>query len=284
MSYNIGIDGMAGAGKDTVCKILNYVLNKLTEEKWDIIDSSAMYRTVGLFLEKHHKELGIPRITGLSLQEIKELGVAEVSWLEKAMEGITIDGRFHEYYACAYEGDITAKIEESYRYTGEGANVLKSPLGDEVSAKLGAIEKLRPYIVAEELRLAKDGAMIVPGRDSYMILQRLSVPVIGVYVYASAETRAKRRAEERKGDYKTILEEIRKRDIIDAARTEAPIRVPQSIGEADSLGYKVCIDNYEGRALEDIGFEAVKGVLDEMKVIVQDEYIVRLVKEVCENL
>ena len=53
--YNISIDGLPASGKDTLTEILFYSLNHLpeTNEKWKVIDSSAMWRSLSLFLEDY---------------------------------------------------------------------------------------------------------------------------------------------------------------------------------------------------------------------------------------
>jgi cytidylate kinase len=98
------------------------------------------------------------------------------------------------------------------------------------------------------------GDVVMAGRDIGTVI--LPDATLKVYLTASAEVRAARRAAEmgrpeRTGEY---LEEIRRRDMADSERAVAPLRIPADalILDAGELDVDACVNAIVER-LEEIG-------------------------------
>ncbi|HEV8489437.1 MAG TPA: (d)CMP kinase [Candidatus Limnocylindrales bacterium] len=101
---------------------------------------------------------------------------------------------------------------------------------EEVDAQVSAysrVPELRASLLERQRAIADGGRIIVAGRDIGTVV--LPHADLKVFLNASAEERARRRAEERGIDPggaegKAILAELRRRDEIDSTRTVAPLR------------------------------------------------------------
>jgi cytidylate kinase len=97
------------------------------------------------------------------------------------------------------------------------------------ASTVAAIPEVREALIDVQRRFASrpEGA-VLDGRDIGTVICP-DAPV-KIFVTASPETRASRRALELKGrgekvDYATVLDDIRKRDALDSSRSTAPLRV-----------------------------------------------------------
>ena len=111
---------------------------------------------------------------------------------------------------------------------GEDATpFLRTPEVERNVSAVSAVPEVRREMVALQRRLAQHGPVVMAGRDIGTVV--LPDAALKVYLDASAETRAARRAEEltRKGTprpYAVVLEETRTRDAIDSGRETSPLR------------------------------------------------------------
>ncbi len=97
---------------------------------------------------------------------------------------------------------------------------------DSVSA-VSAIGRVREIMVAEQRRLAGEGAIVMVGRDIGTVV--IPDAPLKIYLTATARTRAIRRhrdflAEGAEVDFEDILRSLERRDKIDSSRKESPLR------------------------------------------------------------
>lgn len=89
------------------------------------------------------------------------------------------------------------------------------------------VAALRAALVPRQREIAAAGGIIMAGRDIGTVI--LPDADLKIYLDASAEERARRRAEQRGGvgdaEMKAILDDLRRRDAIDSGRETAPLRV-----------------------------------------------------------
>ena len=191
-TYSIAIDGPAGAGKSTIAKALAKELG------YRYVDTGAIYRTVAYFLDL--------------------LGVSP-----KDVDGVT-----------RYIDELTVDI--TYDETGKqhmimnGMDVSDEIRTQDISQKASLVSAhavVRDMLLDMQRAVAKKYNVIMDGRDiGTVVLPRANVKI---FLTASAEIRAKRRADElaakgEKADFATILKEIQLRDHQDMTRAIAPLK------------------------------------------------------------
>lgn len=201
MSYNIAIDGPAGAGKSTIAK-------KLAKDLGFIyVDTGAMYRAMALYFIQN----GIDK--------------TDEEAISKACESVDITIR--------YENG-----EQQVILNGENVNgfIRKEEVGNMASATSG-YAKVRTKLVELQQQLAKTADVIMDGRDIGTVV--LPKAQVKIYLTASVETRAKRRYDElqEKGldcDLKQIEQDIETRDYQDMNRENSPLRQAEDAVLVDS--------------------------------------------------
>ncbi len=113
----------------------------------------------------------------------------------------------------------------------------------EAASIVAAIPEVRQALVdMQQGFAAQSGGAVLDGRDIGTVI--CPQAEVKIYVTASPETRATRRALELKGqgeavDYQVILDEIRRRDARDAARSSAPLRPAEDAVELDTTDLDV---------------------------------------------
>ena len=191
MSYNIAVDGPAGAGKSTIAK--------LVAKKRGIIyvDTGAMYRAMALFMLRNQ--------------------------VDPSDEATII--------AKCQEADVTLGHEDGQQVVylnGENVNGLirNEEVGNMASA-ISVIGKVRENLVAKQQKLAETTDLIMDGRDiGTCVLPNANLKI---YLTASSEVRAKRRYDElaAKGqacDLEQIKADIEERDYRDMHREISPLK------------------------------------------------------------
>jgi cytidylate kinase len=104
------------------------------------------------------------------------------------------------------------------------------PAVDRTVSDYAKVPELRAALVSRQRALAVDGGIIMAGRDIGTVI--LPNADIKLYLYASPEERARRRAAQRKvaadeSQATGILEDMRRRDAIDSERKTAPLRIAE---------------------------------------------------------
>ena len=113
---------------------------------------------------------------------------------------------------------------------------------DRTVSSYSKVAELRAALVPRQRSLASAGGIIMAGRDIGTTI--LPDADVKLYINASAEARAGRRAKQRgttdEAEAERILEELRRRDSIDSSRETAPLRVAPdaTIIDTDSIGFE----------------------------------------------
>ena len=198
MSFNIAIDGPAGAGKSTiaraVAKELGYVY----------IDTGAMYRAVGLYVLKKKIELSDEKkiVEALPLLDIS------LSYDDEGVQHVLLNGE-----------DVSSAIRTER--VSEAASVVSQ------------YKAVREKLVALQQALAKRTSVVMDGRD--IASKVLPDADTKIYLTASVEERARRRARElqEKGEpcnIKAVEKDIEERDYRDMHRAQSPlVRVEDAV-------------------------------------------------------
>lgn len=201
MSYQIAIDGPAGAGKSTIAK-------KVAEtKKFIYVDTGAMYRAMAYFML------------------INKVNPADASAIE----------------AKCTQADITISYENGEQVVllnGENVNAhLRTEEVGNMASVTSKNPRVRERLTVLQKELAEKNDVVMDGRDiGTCVLPNADVKV---YLTASAGVRAKRRYDElaAKGencDIAKIEEDIVKRDEQDMNREIAPLKQAEDAVLIDS--------------------------------------------------
>ena len=201
MGCNIAIDGPAGAGKSTIAK-------KVAKElSFIYVDTGAMYRAMALYLLNHG-------VNGDSQEEV-----------EAACPGADI--------SIEYKNG-----EQIVILNGENVkSMLRTEQVGNMASKSSANAKVRAHLLQLQRTLAEKNDVVMDGRDiGTTILPNAEVKI---YLTASADTRAKRRAleYEQKGeafDLDQIRKDIIERDERDMNREVSPLKQAEDAILVDS--------------------------------------------------
>lgn len=191
MSYNIAIDGPAGAGKSTIAKAVAKKMGLI------YVDTGAMYRAMALHMLKR----------GINIED-DEAVIAE----------------------CVHP-DITIKYEDGVQVVylnGENVNAfLRTEEVGNAASKTSVLMPVRVRLVELQQKLAAESDCIMDGRDiGTCVLPNADVKI---YLTASSAVRAKRRYDEltAKGQECNIAEIqriIEERDYRDMNREASPLK------------------------------------------------------------
>ena len=192
----IAIDGHSSSGKSTMAKDLAKAVG------YTYIDTGAMYRAVTLYALRH----------GF----FKEEQVDEQA-LEAAIGQIQISFQYDPAIGRAVTLLNGENVEEEIR-------------GMEVANHVSAIAALgfvRRALVAKQQEMGKAKGIVMDGRDIGTVV--FPDAELKLFITASPEVRAQRRVDELKAkgqevSYEEVLENVRKRDLIDSTRAESPLR------------------------------------------------------------
>lgn len=199
---SVAIDGPAGAGKSSISRRV------AAELGYVYIDTGAMYRTVAVYaiergIEPDSEEL------------IKEL------------DKIDIDIRYESGALHVYLNgkDVTERIRENDASMGASA--------------VAALPQVRSRLVAMQREMAKEGGVIMDGRDIGTVV--LPDADLKIYLKASVDERARRRYEEYVNNgiecsYEELKRDVIKRDKNDMNRAVSPLRRADDAVEIDTTG------------------------------------------------
>ena len=132
---------------------------------------------------------------------------------------------------------------------------VRGPAVDRAVSDYSKVPELRSALVPRQRALAANGGIIMAGRDIGTVI--LPDADIKVYLFASPEERARRRAAQRKltadeTRESGILDDMRRRDSIDSGRKTAPLRVAE-----DAIVLKT-----DGNTFEQTVAAVVRAILD----------------------
>jgi len=192
----IAIDGPAGAGKSTVARAL------ATELGFTYLDSGAMYRCVALAALRRGADLGD---AGVMAELARAIAIA-----------ISLEGE-----RVGLEGeDVSTAIRE--------------PEVSEASSRVSVHPGVREAMVARQRELIAAGRYVAEGRDIGTVVSPDSP--LKVFLTASAEERARRRAEQTGEPPAAVLVAQFERDRRDETREHSALRAATDAVEIDTTG------------------------------------------------
>lgn len=188
---SVAIDGPAGAGKSTLARRL------AADFGYIYVDTGAMFRTIGLYALRAGKDPKDNEAVNALLPNI-------------TLEFAFIEGEQH-IYLNGEDVSTAIRTEE---------------VGMAASA-VGANPAVRAFLLEMQRDMAKTQNILMDGRDIGTVV--LPNATVKIFLTASAEARAQRRAKElaEKGqpaDFATVLADIRQRDYQDTHRAIAPLK------------------------------------------------------------
>ncbi len=201
MSFNIAIDGPAGAGKSTIAKLAAKELGFV------YVDTGAMYRTIALGLLRG----------GVDCEDERQL--------ERALNEISVD--------ISYEDGIQQMLLNGENVTG----LIRTEEVSRMASISSAKSQVRKKLLMMQRALAQQRDVIMDGRD--IGTQILPKAQLKIYLTASVDARAKRRYLElrEKGEtcsLEEIEQDIRERDDRDMHREIAPLKQAEDAVLVDS--------------------------------------------------
>ena len=191
MSFNVAIDGPAGAGKSTVAKAV------AAKRNFIYVDTGAMYRAMALFLLRR----GLDPKNQKAVEE--ECRQAQIS--------------------LAYEDGAQQVILNGENVTG----LIRTEEVGNMASATSVYMPVREKLVQLQQELAARENVIMDGRDIGTVV--LPHAQLKIFLTASPEERARRRfreliAKDPATDYNQVLAEIKQRDYQDSHREIAPLK------------------------------------------------------------
>ena len=201
MSYNIAIDGPAGAGKSTIAKAV------ARELKMIYVDTGAMYRAMAYYM----------------LTEKVNPADREAVAAKCVSADITI--QYEDGIQVVY---LNGKNVNQYLRTEEVGNM---------ASATSTVPEVRKKLVELQQALARKADCVMDGRDIGTCV--LPGADVKIYLTASSAVRAKRRYDElcEKGetcDLEQIKQDIEERDYRDMHRETSPLRQAEDAVLVDS--------------------------------------------------
>lgn len=197
MSYKIALDGPSGAGKSSLAKLIAKKLGIV------YVDTGAMYRTIGLYVTRR----------GVSPSDAD------------AVAALLCDVRL----------SIVFENGEQHILLGDEdvGGLIRTPEISMAASRVSAIPAVRSFLLDTQRDLAKTSSVIMDGRDIGTVI--FPDAEVKIFLTASAEARARRRAAElaEKGvatTYEEVLRDIVERDKNDREREIAPaVAAPDAV-------------------------------------------------------
>ena len=218
--FSVAVDGPSGAGKSTLSKAIAQELGIV------YVDTGAIYRTIGLYVQRKGIAPKDPIAVAAILPEIQiDMRHGE-------------DGLQHMYLLGE---DVTTQI--------------RLPEISMYASDVSAIPAVRAYLLEMQRELARKQSVIMDGRDIGTVV--LPDADVKIFLYADLEVRAKRRCKEleERGTpkaYEAVLKEMEERDYQDTHREIAPLQpaVDAIMVDTSDMGFfyarNLLIDMIEG--------------------------------------
>jgi len=199
----VALDGPSGTGKSTVARGLARRLGAR------YLDTGAMYRAATIAVLR----------AGIAPDAADPESALAIT---KTVEGATIDVSTNpDHVSVTLDGEaVDAEIRENHVTAAVSA--------------VSAVPAVRAQLVAAQRELIGDGGIVVEGRDIGTVVWPLAKPK--VYLTASVETRASRRAGEQgpAADVAAVAADIERRDRLDSGRAASPLAQAEDAIELDT--------------------------------------------------
>ncbi|MEM7550022.1 MAG: (d)CMP kinase [Bacteroidota bacterium] len=199
----VAIDGYSACGKSSTAKVVAKELD------YGYIDTGAMYRAVTLYFHENY----------LNCHNPKELA--------KGLENINIEFKYDPESGQNVTYLNGLNVEEEIR---------KMYISKKVS-EVSAIPEVRRAMVTQQQKMGKKKGIVMDGRDIGTVV--FPGAELKIFMTADFQKRAERRQKEllEKGelvDLEEIMENLRKRDLLDTSRKESPLRKADEAFEIDT--------------------------------------------------
>jgi cytidylate kinase len=188
----VAVDGPSGSGKSSISK-------KSAEQMGlSFLDTGAMYRALTWFCLKNKLD-DEGQIHPKLIKEYFDMWIS----IDPTVEKVVVNNE-----------DITKEIREDLVTT----NV----------SKYAAMSKVREFLVKKQRELVELSGhrIVVEGRDIGSVV--LPKADFKIYITASDEARAKRRAVQTNADEKLVLQAQKIRDSLDTNRSVSPLIIPEN--------------------------------------------------------
>ena len=206
----VALDGPSGTGKSTVARRLAQRLGAR------YLDTGAMYRAATVAALREDVDLTDP----VAVTKVVEASEIEIS-TDPENVSVRLDG------------------------TSVDAEIRAAETTAAVSA-VSAVPAVRALLVAAQRELIEDGGIVVEGRDIGSVVWPTARPK--VYLTASPQARAQRRAGELAADVSAVADDIARRDELDSTRAASPLTKAVDAVELDTT--ELDIDDVVTRLLE----------------------------------
>ena len=204
---SIAIDGPAAAGKSSLAKNIAEKLGFV------YLKTGWLYRAVGLFVSGKN-------IAGNDVYAIEEC----ISRAEAGIEELK-----PELVYCGNGG-----VQKIYLNGRDISDLVNNEKIGKYASDVGNIRKVRDFLLAPQREAAQKYNVVVEGRDiGTVILPKADVKI---FLTATAEARAERRAADENRYYEQVLREINERDRQDSGRAVAPLRPAEDAVILDNSG------------------------------------------------
>jgi CMP/dCMP kinase len=131
-------------------------------------------------------------------------------------------------------------IELGERVIANGEDVtdaIRTPEVSEAAAKVATDPDVRGALVRKQRELLASGDWVAEGRDIGTVVAPDAA--VKVFLTASPEERARRRAEELGTDVETVMRDQALRDQSDMGREHSPLKLADGASEVDTTGHTV---------------------------------------------
>ncbi len=202
----IAIDGPAGAGKSTVCRLLARELGYV------YLDTGAMYRAVAFALSQQN------------------LPLDQENNLEKKLPTLPLSFSLQENSLRVTYNSRTLEEE------------LRSPEMAQAASEVSRLKAVRRFLTDWQRRLAVAGRVVAEGRDMTTVV--FPHAPVKVFLTADLRTRALRRHAEHAArgvivEYSEVEAQMRERDEADSKRALAPLRPAPDAFVLDTSGLEI---------------------------------------------
>jgi len=203
----ITIDGLSGAGKGTVSKML------CNELGWNILDSGALYRTLTFLIEKK----GI-----------------EINDFSKKKDDLLKD--FEVTFQIGSEGEPVSVFLKGKDIT----SLVRTEKIAEKTSAFSSLKEIRDFIRPCQREFKKAPGLIADGRDMGTVI--FPEANLKVFLTATLEERAKRREiqlkrQGTKVNMRNLLDELEARDKKDIERELSPLKPAEDSFVIDTTGH-----------------------------------------------
>ena len=202
---SIAIDGPAASGKSSLAKNIAKKLGFV------YLKTGWLYRAVGLYICQKG-------IAGDDVKAIEEcIDRAEAKTEELSVELLYSDGE-QKIYLNGVDVSDEVNSEKIGKYASD----------------VGNIKKVRDFLLAPQRDAANKYNVVLEGRDIGTVI--LPNADVKIFLTASPQERALRRADDESRSYEEILQEIIERDKQDEGRAIAPLKPAEDAVILDNSG------------------------------------------------